>query len=87
VKLPTPLAVLVLPSPQSMVMPRAAAVLAGVEVVGEVEGRRRRPWRWGAAGGAVGATLSMVTAWVPRVKLPSSSVVLTVMVALPGPSA
>jgi hypothetical protein len=36
---------------------------------------------------AVGATLSIVTAWVPRVKLPSSSVVLTVMVALPGPSA
>jgi hypothetical protein len=35
---------------------------------------------------AVGAT-SMVTAWVPRVKLPSSSVVLTVMTALPGPSA
>jgi hypothetical protein len=27
------------------------------------------------------------TAWVPRVKLPSSSVVLTVMTALPGPSA
>jgi hypothetical protein len=36
---------------------------------------------------AGGATLSIVTAWVPRVKLPSSSVVLTVIVALPGPSA
>jgi hypothetical protein len=35
---------------------------------------------------AVGATL-VVTSWVPRVKLPSSSVVLTVIVALPGPSA
>jgi hypothetical protein len=64
------------------------AVLAGVEVVGEVEGVGDADrGAGGAAGGTVGATLSMVTAWVPRVKLPSSSVVLTVIVALPGPSA
>jgi hypothetical protein len=63
------------------------AVLAGVEVVGEVEGVGDADRGAGcAAGGKGGATLSMVTAWVPRVKLPSSSVVLTVM-ALPGPSA
>jgi hypothetical protein len=36
---------------------------------------------------ALGATLVIATSWVPRVKLPSSSVVLTVIVALPGPSA
>jgi hypothetical protein len=31
--------------------------------------------------------LVIVTAWVPSTVAPSSSVVLTVMVALPGPSA